>query len=177
MYSNFKEEDTMIGNKEPASVLVVADLDSCPAHTRVMEQLLAYLREFGGVDRVYYIRDAEDGQRHPESVRTWWRRALRDTKVVKDGCVIFFPGPPRKQASMSIVHQERFDGEIVQERMTEQSRSCDLVDTQMSLLCQEESEERVGKVTQFNMETAIITRRVIIVKLPYSDMNNLPQQV
>ena len=73
--------------------------------------------------------------------------------------------------------QERFDGEIVQERMTEQTRSCDLVDTQMSLLCQEEGDERVGKVTQFNMETAIITRRVIIVKLPYSDMNNLPQQV
>ena len=97
MYSNFKEEDIMIGNKEPASVLVVADLDSCPAHTRVMEQMLAYLREFGGVDKVYYVRDAEDGQRHPESVRTWWRRALRDAKVVKDGCVILFPGPPRKQ--------------------------------------------------------------------------------
>ena len=61
--------------------------------------------------------------------------------------------------------------------MTEQTRSCDLVDTQMSLLCQEEGDERVGKVNQFNMETAIITRRVIIVKLPYSDMNNLPQQV
>ena len=112
MYSNFKEEDIMIGNKEPASVLVVADLDSCAAHTRVMEQMLAYLREFGGVDRVYYARDAEDGQRHPESIRTWWRRALRDVKVVKDGCVIFFPGPPRKQASIKhhIITQERFDG-------------------------------------------------------------------
>ena len=101
MYSNFKEEDIMIGKQEPARVLVVADLDSCPAHTRVMEPMLAYLREFGGVDRVYYVRDPEDGQKHPESIRTWWRRAIRDAKVVKDGCVLFFPGPPRKQASIT----------------------------------------------------------------------------
>ena len=61
--------------------------------------------------------------------------------------------------------------------MTEQRRPCDLVHTQMSLLCQEEGEERAGKVTQFTLETAITTRRVIIVKMPYSDMNNLPPQV
>ena len=61
--------------------------------------------------------------------------------------------------------------------MTEQRRPCDLVNTQMSLLCQEEGEERAGKVTQFTLETAITTRRVIIVKMPYSDMNNLPPQV
>ena len=56
MYSNFKEEDILIGNKEPASVLVVADLAACPAHTAVLEKLLAYLRECGAVDRVYYAR-------------------------------------------------------------------------------------------------------------------------
>ena len=46
----------LIGSKEPASVLVVADLASCPAHTAVLEKLLAYLRECGAVDRVYYAR-------------------------------------------------------------------------------------------------------------------------
>ena len=56
MYSNFKEEDILIGSKEPASVLVVADLAACPAHTAVLEKLLAYLRECGAVDRVYYAR-------------------------------------------------------------------------------------------------------------------------
>ena len=61
--------------------------------------------------------------------------------------------------------------------MTEPSKPCDLVNTQMSLLCQEEGEERAGKVTQFTLETAIITRRVIIVRMPYSDINNLPPQV
>ena len=93
VYSNFKEEDTM-SSREPASVLVLADVESSAAHTRVTDQILAYLRAVGSVDKVYYVRDARDGPRPGESVESWWRRALRDQKVIKDGSVIFFPGPP-----------------------------------------------------------------------------------
>ena len=93
VYSNFKEEDTM-SSREPASVLVLADVESSAAHTRVTDQILAYLRAVGSVDKVYYVRDARDGPRPGESVESWWRRALRDQKVIKEGSVIFFPGPP-----------------------------------------------------------------------------------
>ena len=101
VYSNFKEEDIM-SSREPASVLVLADVESSAAHTRVTDQILAYLRAVGGVDKVYYVRDARDGPRPGESVESWWRRALRDQKVIKDGSVIFFPGPPSSSSSPQV---------------------------------------------------------------------------
>ena len=52
-----------------------------------------------------------------------------------------------------------------------------LVTTQMSLLGQAQGGAGERAVTQFSLETAINTRRIIIVKFPYSDMNNLPPQV
>ena len=60
--------------------------------------------------------------------------------------------------------------------MIEEGRP-DLVTTQMSLLGQAQGGAGERAVTQFSLETAINTRRIIIVKFPYSDMNNLPPQV
>ena len=60
--------------------------------------------------------------------------------------------------------------------MIEEGRA-DLVTTQMSLLGQAQGGAGERAVTQFSLETAINTRRIIIVKFPYSDMNNLPPQV
>ena len=93
IYSNLKEEDILIGNKEPVNIVVVTDVTSSLAHNDVMEKLFKYLKEYGGVDRIYYARDPEDGPKHSESIRSWWRKALRDPKVVRDGCVLFIPGP------------------------------------------------------------------------------------
>ena len=93
VYSNLKEEDILIGNKDPVNILVVTDVERSRAHTIVIEKLFKYLKEFGGVDKVYYVLDPQDGPRYSETVQAWWRRALRDPKVVKDGCVLFIPGP------------------------------------------------------------------------------------
>ena len=149
VYSNFKEEDIM-SSREPASVLVLADVESSAAHTRVTDQILAYLRAVGGVDKVYYVRDARDGPRPGESVESWWRRALRDQKVIKDGSVIFFPGPPSSP----------------------QAAGRDLVTAQMALLCQDPGD--AAAAPQLTLAAAVAQRRVIVVKLPYSDLGNLP---
>ena len=53
----------------------------------------------------------------------------------------------------------------------------------MSLLCKDGDElsstNSSTKLvnTQFNLNTAINQRRIIVVKFPYSDMNNVPSQV
>ena len=60
--------------------------------------------------------------------------------------------------------------------MIEEDRP-DLVTTQMSLLGQAQGGAGERAVTQFSLEAAINARRIIIVKFPYSDMNNLPPQV
>ena len=160
MYSNFKEEDNLINNKEPARILVVADVTNDEAHNKVVEKLFNYLKEFGGVETVYYVKDAKNGPRSSESIKNWWRRALKDSKIIKDGCLLFVPGPPAKEEPVS---REQYS---------------DTVNIQMSLLAKEgEDINQTNKQTQFNLNTAINQRRIIIVKFPYSDMKNLPSQV
>ena len=162
MYSNFKEEDNLISSKEPARILVVADVNVNEAHNKVVEKLFNYLREFGGVDTVYYVKDAKNGPKATESVKTWWRRALKDSKIMKDGCLLFVPGPPANEERVS----------------REDNKYSNVVDIQMSLLAKEEEDlNHTNKQTQFNLETAINQRRIIVVKFPYSDMKNLPSQV
>ena len=78
IYSNLKEEDILIGNKEPVNIVVVTDVVSSQAHNNVMDHLFKYLKEFGGVDKIYYVRDPESGPKYSETVKSWWRRALRD---------------------------------------------------------------------------------------------------
>ena len=51
----------------------------------------------------------------------------------------------------------------------------DLVETQMGMFCKNyEAEEAGGQLT---LKTAINQKRIIVVKLPYSDMKTLPPQV
>ena len=162
MYSNFKEEDNLINSKEPVRILVVADVNNNEAHNKVVEKLFNYLKKFGGVDTVYYVKDVKNGPKSSESIKTWWMRALKDSKIIKDGCVLFVPGPPRKQETVS----------------EDQDKYREAVNIQMSLLAKEgEDFNQTNKQTQFNLNTAINQRRIIIVKFPYSDMNNLPSQV
>ena len=170
IYSNLKEEDILIGNKEPVNIVVVTDVVSSQAHNNVMDHLFKYLKEFGGVDKIYYVRDPESGPKYSETVKSWWRRALRDPKVVKDGCVLFIPGPPGRD--------EEEDNSPCLDRRFE-----DLVETQMSIFCKHyEGEEEVGQGSkqnnfQFTLRAAINQKRIIVVKLPYSDMKTLPSQV
>ena len=58
----------------------------------------------------------------------------------------------------------------------------DLVGTQMAILCKNEEGTETGQQSrqnncQFTLKTAINQKRIVVVKLPYSDMNNLPPQV
>ena len=53
------------------------------------------------MDKIFYVKDPQNGLKNSESVRSWWRRALRDPKVLKDGCVLFIPGPPVKDVSFN----------------------------------------------------------------------------
>ena len=42
--SNLKEEDILIGNKEPTNILVVTDVSYSEAHNDVIEKLFKYLK-------------------------------------------------------------------------------------------------------------------------------------
>ena len=44
IYSNLKEEDILIGNKEPSNILVVTDVNSSEAHNDVIDKLFKYLK-------------------------------------------------------------------------------------------------------------------------------------
>ena len=44
IYSNLKEEDILIGNKEPTNILVVTDVNSSEAHNDVIDKLFKYLK-------------------------------------------------------------------------------------------------------------------------------------
>ena len=65
----------------------------------------------------------------------------------------------------------------------DQSKYWNLVDVQMSLMCQEGDDISTSAPatkqanTQFNLQTAINQRRIIVVKFPYSDMRNVPSQL
>ena len=63
------------------------------------------IQEFGGVDKIFYVKDPLNGLKHSESVSSWWRRALRDPKVLKDGCILFIPGPPVTDVSLNSFSQ------------------------------------------------------------------------
>ena len=51
----------------------------------------------------------------------------------------------------------------------------DLVETQMGIFCKNEEVDEAGG--QLTLKTAINQKRIIVVKLPYSDMKTLPPQV
>ena len=51
----------------------------------------------------------------------------------------------------------------------------DLVETQMGIFCKNEEVEEAGG--QLTLKTAINQKRIIVVKLPYSDLKTLPPQV
>ena len=165
IYSNLKDEDTMIG-KEAVSVLVVSDVDNT-AHNNVIKKLFRWLREAGVVDRVYYVDDDQDGVDAGANIKTWWRRALRDSKVVKDGCVIFFPGPPR---AGDLPDREDYRN-LLSTQMSLLTASNNLGDKQQSNI------KSSGQSTQFSLDAAINQRRLIVVRFPYSDMHDLPDQV
>ena len=75
---------------------------------------------------------------------------------------MFVPGPPANEETVS----------------REDNKYSNVVDIQMCLLAKEEEDlNHTNKQTQFNLETAINQRRIIVVKFPYSDMKNLPSQV
>ena len=95
-YSNLKEDDTLTGTKEPVNVVVIADVDHSEAHNNVILKLFRWLRDNGVVEKVFFVKDGKDGPGRGTNIKTWWRKALRDNKVVKDGCVMFFPGPPHQ---------------------------------------------------------------------------------
>ena len=44
IYSNLKEEDILIGNKEPTNILVVTDVHYSEAHNDVIDKLFKYLK-------------------------------------------------------------------------------------------------------------------------------------
>ena len=112
------------------------------------------------MDKIYYVNDPLNGLKRSESVRSWWRRALRDPKVLKDGSVLFIPGPPVKEEDSRGYSERKYR---------------ELVETQMGIFCKNyEGEEAGGQLT---LKTAISQKRIIVVKLPYSDMKNLPPQV
>ena len=75
----------------------MADVDLSEEHNEVMDKFFKYLKEYGGVEKVFYVKDPDDGLDISENIQTWWQKALRDPKVVKDGCLIVVAGPPAKQ--------------------------------------------------------------------------------
>ena len=55
IYSNLKEEDILIGNKEPTNILVVTDVNSSEAHNDVIDKLFKYLK-VSFLDRIKIFR-------------------------------------------------------------------------------------------------------------------------
>ena len=55
IYSNLKEEDILIGNKEPTNILVVTDVNSSEAHNDVIDKLFKYLK-VSFLDRINIFR-------------------------------------------------------------------------------------------------------------------------
>ena len=84
-------------NREPTNLVVVADVDLSEEHNQVMNKFFTYLKENAGVEKVFYVKDPNDGLLPSESIQMWWQRALQDPKVVKDGCLIVVAGPASKQ--------------------------------------------------------------------------------
>ena len=65
----------------------------------MMDKFFKYLKEYGGVEKVFFVNDPENGLETSENIRTWWQNALRDPKVVKDGCLIVVAGPPLEEVN------------------------------------------------------------------------------
>merc|ERR1712013_42163 len=155
-----KEDDYFV--KEPTNIVVVADVDLCDEHNEVMDKFFSYLKENGGVEKVFYVKDPDDGLNSSESIQTWWQRALRDPKVVKDGCLIVVAGPTAKKNS------------------SDSSDYPNLMNIQMAELSQDPFEEREvvqpGNI-QLNMHTCMNQRRLAVLKFPYSDIRTLPIQL
>ena len=63
----------------------------------MLDKFLNYLKEYGGVEKVFYVKDPDDGLEMGENIHDWWQNALRDPKVGKDGCLILVAGPTAKQ--------------------------------------------------------------------------------
>ena len=51
------------------------------------------------MEKVFFVNDPENGLETSENIRTWWQNALRDPKVVKDGCLIVVAGPPLEEVN------------------------------------------------------------------------------
>ena len=66
-----------------------------------MDKFFKYLKEYGGVEKVFYVKDPDDGLDPSENIQTWWQKALRDPKVVKDGCLIVVAGPTTQEVNLS----------------------------------------------------------------------------
>jgi len=161
MYSNFKDDDYPV--KEPTNIVVIADVDISEEHNEMMDKFFKYLKEYGGVEKVFFVNDPENGLETSENIRTWWQNALRDPKVVKDGCLIVVAGPPLEEAS------------------SQESQFPSLLDIQMSELnpagAFEEREIVQPANIQLNMHTCMNQRRVAVLRFPYSDMRTLPSQL
>ena len=86
--------------REPTNIVVVADVDLSEEHNEVMDKFFKYLKEYGGVEKVFYVKDPDDGLDPSENIQTWWQKALRDPKVVKDGCLIVVAGPTTQEVNL-----------------------------------------------------------------------------
>ena len=85
--------------REPTNIVVVADVDLSEEHNEVLDKFFSYLKEYAGVEKVFYVKDPDDGLEMGENIHDWWQSALRDPKVVKDGCLILIAGPTAKQVT------------------------------------------------------------------------------
>jgi len=155
MYSRFREDESLV--KEPTSVVVVADLELGEEHNLVMDKFFQYLRTQSGIDRVFYARDSECGSPRGGE-RAWWRRALRDPRVVRDGFLIIVAGPGNEEG-----------GEDLGER---EGRVSDLVEYQLGELGSQGEEP---SVPQLSLQTCITQRRFALLRFPYSDLRSLPR--
>ena len=164
--------------REPTNIVVVADVDLCDEHNEVMDKFFSYLKENGGVEKVFYVKDPDEGPNSSESIQSWWQRALRDPKVVKDGCLIVVAGPTAKK--VRIKSKKIYPKWRSWKNSSDSSDYPNLMNIQMAELSQDPFEEREvvqpGNI-QLNMHTCMNQRRLAVLKFPYSDIRTLPIQV
>ena len=65
----------------------------------MLDKFFAYLKEYGGVEKVFYVKDPDNGVKPTGNIQAWWQNSLRDPKIIKDGCLIIVAGPHVDQVS------------------------------------------------------------------------------
>ena len=148
------------------SVLVVADVELGEQHKRVLSLLWRYLRQYGGVERVHYVLDPQDGPDRAEPLQRWWRRALADPRLAQHGCLVVVAGPAPEPG------QQRRQPGLADLQLAELTRDRDCYSEQVGA-----GQAGPGQPAPLSLQSLVNQRRVAVVRFPYSDLSTLPAQV